>query len=143
MEDFVTEAVKNMRRTEVSTTYAGHMRNRMRHAMIGLVDESGELTKMMLRADYYNQPISIPEYKDELGDILWYLCLAIDDLADAEDKLSQDVFWEILNINSAKLHVRYPEKYSDEQARTRNLDAEKTAVEIAAIQNIQKGATQK
>lgn len=128
MTAFLTRAVKNMKRTEVSTTYAG-IRNRMRHAMMGLADEAGELTKMMLRSDFYRQPVNVTDYKDELGDILWYLCLAIDDLAEDENKSITTIAEEILDINEAKLRIRYPENYSNEQARTRDTETEKEAVD--------------
>ncbi len=127
MNDFIKESVKNMLRTEVSTTYK-NVRSRMEHAIMGFIDESGELAEMMLRARFYNQPIDITHYKDELGDLWWYLCLAVDDIAEAENKTVEEVFYEILNINKAKLKIRYPDKYSDEQARTRNLEKEEDAV---------------
>ena len=81
---------------------------------------------------YYNQPVNTAEYKDELGDIWWYICLAVDDLAKTENKTPEEIFQEILSINKAKLKVRYPEKYSHELARNRELSAEKDAVHSAA-----------
>ncbi len=119
-----------MLRTEISTTYA-NIRQRTLHAMMGIADEAGELIKMMLRSIYYNQRVDVTEYKDELGDIWWYLCLAVDDLAKAENKTVDEVFQEILDINKAKLKVRYPDKYSDKQARCRDLRTEKHAVHRA------------
>ena len=127
MEDFLTQAIENMRRTEVSTTFS-NLRQRMRHAMIGLADEAGELTKLMLRADFYNKTVDPTEYKDELGDILWYLCLAIDDLAEFEEVSPEVIAAEILTINKAKLLTRYPEKYSHQQARERDVEKEQEAI---------------
>ena len=130
-EHFIEESVSNMLRTEVSTTYA-NMDSRMEHAIMGIADESGELTSIMLKARFYNKPIDIPHYKDELGDLWWYLCLAVDDLAKSEGKNPIEVFRELLKINKAKLAIRYPEKYSNDQALCRDLRQEKSAVHDAA-----------
>ena len=126
-EEFITLAVQNMRRTEVSTTFS-NLRQRQRHAMIGLADEAGELTKLMLRADFYNKPVDPLDYKTELGDLLWYFCLAIDDLAQFEGVSPELIAHEILRINKVKLLARYPEKYSHEQARDRNVEKEQEAI---------------
>lgn len=131
MDSFIQESIKNMQRTETSTTYS-RIRARMLHAIMGIADESGELVEIMLRARFYDQPVDITHYKNELGDLWWYLCLAVDDLAETENKTPEEIFREILSINRAKLLARYPEKYSDEQARERNLDAEKEAVQEAS-----------
>ncbi len=125
-ESFLTLAIKNMRRTECSTTFC--MRSKMRHAIMGLADESGELIKIMLKATYYNQTVDPTHYKDELGDILWYFCLAIDDLAEFEGVSPELIATEILAINKAKLLQRYPEGYSHKQARDRDVKEEQKAI---------------
>ncbi len=131
MENFIEKAVKNMLRTEQSTTYK-NIGPRMLHAIMGIADESGELTNIMLQATYYNKPVDIPHYKDELGDLLWYFCLAIEDIARTENKTPEEVANEILSINQAKLKVRYPDKYSNENALHRDLKTEQDAVDSAA-----------
>lgn len=131
MNNFIKESVKNMLRTETSTTYA-NIGNRRLHAMIGIADEGGEFIEMVLRATFYNQPINTEHYKEELGDLWWCFCLAVDELSEAENKTVEDTFQEILDINKAKLKVRYPSKYSNAQARVRNLDTEKDAIHNAA-----------
>ncbi|KKM18721.1 hypothetical protein LCGC14_1662820 [marine sediment metagenome] len=132
MNTFLDDSIQNMRRTETSTTYA-NIRSRMLHAIMGIADEAGELNEMMLRATFYNKRINITHYKEELGDLWWCLCLAVDDLAETEDKTPEKIFQEILSINKAKLKIRYPEKYSNTQACVRDLDAEKHAIEEAKI----------
>lgn len=131
MNAFLEESLANMRRTETSTTYA-NMDSRMEHAIMGIADESGELTSIMLKARFYNKPVDFTHYKDELGDLWWYLCLAVDDLAEKENKNPEEVFQEILNINKAKLSIRYPVKYSNEQATSRDIKQEKNAIHNAA-----------
>ncbi len=128
MEDFLTQAVRNMRRTECSITF-NNIRPRMRHAVAGIVDEAGEISNFVLKADFYNKPVDVTAYKDELGDLLWYWSLAVDDLADAEGVSPEVIAAEILAVNKAKLMVRYPEKYSNEQAIDRDKDAEQEAIE--------------
>ncbi len=128
MFGFLVESINNMKRTEVSVTHHEHINNRMLHAIIGIADESGELVEMMLRSTFYNKPINITDYKDELGDLWWYICLAVDDLAKQENKKPAEIFREILDINKAKLLIRYPEGYSDKQALDRNLKKENDAV---------------
>ncbi|KKM10366.1 hypothetical protein LCGC14_1721940 [marine sediment metagenome] len=131
MNTFIKDSIENMLRTETSTTFA-NIRQRMLHAMIGFADEGGEFIKMVLRATFYNQPVDIADYKEELGDLWWNLCLAVYDLAESEKCTPEEIFREILDINKAKLKVRYPEKYSNIQARIRDIPAEKRAIHNAA-----------
>lgn len=128
MSQILKDAIQNMLRTEVSTTYV-NINSRMEHAIMGIADESGELISILLKARFYNKPVDMSHYKDELGDILWYLCLAADELAKHENKTPEEIFQEILNINRAKLKIRYPNKYSNEQATNRDLGQETQAVQ--------------
>ena len=132
MDDkFISDSITNMLRTETSTTYK-NIDTRMLHAMLGIADEAGEFIEMILRATFYNQRIDMDHYKEELGDLWWCLCLAVDDLAEKENKTAIEMFYEILAINKAKLEARYPDGYSNEKANIRNLQKEKCAIHSAA-----------
>ena len=131
MDKFISDSITNMLRTETSTTYK-NIDTRMLHAMLGIADEAGEFIEMILRATFYNQRIDMDHYKEELGDLWWSLCLAVDDLAEKENKTPIEVFYEILAINKAKLEARYPDGYSNDKACCRDLRKEKYAIHSAA-----------
>ena len=81
------------------------------HAVLGLSGEAGELIDAVKKNLIYGKLLDIENYKEELGDILWYMALAIDSLGSS--------FEEVMQMNLEKLKKRYPEKYTDELASTR------------------------
>lgn len=93
---------------------------RLNHAALGLAGEAGELCGAVERWLYYGRDLDKVNVKEELGDCLWYLALACNalglELAD------------VMAANVLKLRARYPERYTDEHARARDLDAERRAL---------------
>ena len=92
------------------------------HGVIGLTGEVGELAAAVERWVYYSQNLDTTNVREEIGDCLWYLgqiCRAIGyDLNSAMDD------------NIAKLHKRFPEKFTIDQAAEENRDraAEREAI---------------
>ncbi len=91
------------------------------HAAIGLATESGEILDVFKKSIFYGKDIDVTNLKEEIGDIFWYvsrMCEVLD--------IS---FEEVMRTNIAKLKARYGEKFSEEKAVTRNLEAERAILE--------------
>lgn len=90
------------------------------HALLGISSEVGELMEELIIAKTTNREIDIDNYKEEAGDIMWYLALLL-------RKLST-TFEEVSSKNIAKLKARYPQRFTTEDALERDLDKEKDAL---------------
>lgn len=114
-----TEYIEGVKRSE-SHEYK-EPNSRFLHATLGCVTEAGELADIMKKSIFYGKSASIMEIKEELGDQLWYIGVMIDELGSS--------FEEIMEMNIAKLKIRYPEKFTSAAALNRNLEAEEIALE--------------
>lgn len=115
-----TESVVNI----VVDPYSTEVRtapSRLLHAAIGLTTESGELIDALKKHIFYGKPLDTVNLKEELGDLLWYVAIAMDAL-----KLDPS---DVMLTNVNKLRTRYPEKFNSEQAVNRNLEAERETLE--------------
>lgn len=73
------------------------------NASLGLSGEVGELNDMIKKFIFHGHDLIKSEVKKELGDILWYVVLMCSAFGfDLE---------EIMNMNIAKLMIRYPEGF--------------------------------
>lgn len=120
-EEFLTR----VRLTE-STDIAGITQRivsnaRVLHAALGLADETGELVKQVKRAVYYGGDLDRTNCIEELGDMLWFIGLALDALGAS--------FEDAFGANARKLHARYGGHYSQEAALNRDLSQELKALE--------------
>ena len=106
-------------RTE--STVDAQINRRLDHAADGLCTESGEVKDIMKRSKFYGKNIDIVNYKEELGDILWYIAIACDAL--------DCTFEELMEKNIEKLRIRYPEKFTHDNALNRDLIAERKSLE--------------
>lgn len=91
------------------------------HVTLGMVTESAEIADAIKKHIAYGREIDVVNIKEELGDLLWYIAIAMDVFGFEPS----DVF----KTNIEKLKIRYPEKYTDELAETRNLEAERKILE--------------
>ncbi len=93
---------------------------RLLHAAIGMFTESGEMLNALRRQmnGYNLDKINVAE---EIGDLQWYSAIAIDELGISEEAIRQMVI--------DKLAVRYPDKFTSQSAITRDLFAERKALE--------------
>lgn len=89
---------------------------RLLHGTIGASTEAAELLDAIKKHIYYGRDLDIPNIKEEIGDIMFYLFLLIDEL-----DLS---FEEILEKNIEKLRIRYPNRFSKEDAINRDIKKE-------------------
>lgn len=87
------------------------------HAGMGMVTEAGEYMDQMKRHMIYGAPLDHTNLKEELGDMLWYIALAMRALDTNFEK-------EFLR-NIVKLKARFPDKFTMENAINRDLDGER------------------
>ena len=91
------------------------------HGAIGLATEAGELLDAIKRVLYYGGTLDRLDLVEELGDLEWYMAIVRDALGVDQD--------EVQRINIAKLRVRYPEKFTSQDALHRDLGQEREIVE--------------
>ncbi len=81
-------------------------------ALIGLVDELGEICGPVKKHLYHQHELDLLHLEEEIGDLCWYLgtlCNALD--------LS---LFDALTTNVAKLKRRYPDGFSPERSLHRH-----------------------
>lgn len=91
------------------------------HAGIGLATEGGEFLDALKKHIFYGKELDTVNLAEELGDILWYVALAMRSL--------DTTFDEQMDINIKKLAARYPEKFDEFLAENRNLQIERDILE--------------
>lgn len=96
---------------------------RLLHAVMGLCTEVGELQDQVKKHLFYGTNLDLVNLKEEGGDLFWYLAILADVLGEAN-------FTNMLQANIAKLRVRYPEKFEEKAANNRDLDKERSALEL-------------
>ena len=99
--------------------------SRLMHAAMGMVTESGEFMDAFKKLTIYGKVIDKTNLVEEIGDIFWYCALACRTLGVS--------FEEVFDRNIQKLKIRYPEKFTSENALNRDLKAEREALEGADV----------
>ncbi len=94
---------------------------RLLHAALGLQTESAEFSDALKKHVFYGAKLDKVNLKEELGDIFWYMAIACDALGTTFEEEQARV------IN--KLKTRYPDKFTEDKASTRDLDAERKVLE--------------
>lgn len=98
-----------------------YKRERLVHAAMGMQTETAEFTDALKKSLFYGKTLDVTNLKEELGDLLWYVAIAMDELdTDFETEMER-----VIN----KLKVRYPEKFTRDAAEDRDLDAEREVLE--------------
>jgi NTP pyrophosphatase (non-canonical NTP hydrolase) len=113
------EYIKSVLRSESPNFY--DISERLLHAALGIQTESGEFSDIIKKSLFYGRTYDRPNAKEELGDLLWYIAFAIDELG--------TTFEEVMELNIAKLKLRYPEQFTEEHAENRNLEEERNILE--------------
>lgn len=96
------------------------------HAILGLAGESGELIEALIATVEATMKgdaagLDTVNLKEEAGDKLWFLALLF-------KELDTDFSTEGARV-IAKLKVRFPDRFTEDRANTRDLDAERVALE--------------
>lgn len=94
---------------------------RLLHAGIGLATESGEFLDALKKSIFYGKELDRVNLKEEVGDLLWYCAIALDELGGD--------FGQVMETNIAKLKARYPNKFTEHDAEVRDLDKEREILE--------------
>lgn len=116
MKDYIQNAVKT---ESIHFNVTG--RERLLHAGIGLATESGEFLDALKKSIFYGKELDTVNLKEELGDVLWYMAIAMDVLGtDFETEMEKNI---------KKLKARYGEKFSQGSAEKRDLKKEREALE--------------
>jgi NTP pyrophosphatase (non-canonical NTP hydrolase) len=114
----IKEYVEKARRTcaNLSTRQADNI-----HMALGLTTEAGEFADIFKKNLAYQKPIDWVNAKEEIGDAMWYIANFC--------SINGFDLEEILATNIAKLEARYPEKFTEENAVSRNLNIERKILE--------------
>lgn len=116
MKDYIQDAIKT---ESVHFNVTG--RERLLHAGIGLATESGEFLDALKKSIFYGKELDTVNLKEELGDVLWYMAIAMDALGtDFETEMEKNI---------KKLKARYGEKFSQDSAEKRDLKREREILE--------------
>ena len=83
--------------------------------------ETAEFTDALKKSIFYGKTLDIINLKEELGDLLWYVSIAMDELGtNYEHEMNRVII---------KLKSRYPEKFTEEKAENRDLKKEREILE--------------
>lgn len=93
------------------------------HSVQGLVTEVGEITDLLKKRSYYGKVSTALEFKEELGDLLFYVESTAQAVGSSLD--------ELMELMLAKHSVRYPDGVFDAaHAIERDKDAELEAMRV-------------
>lgn len=123
MKDYIQQAVQTESLEDPLDGIYPEESHRLLHAGIGMVTEAGEFIDALKKHLYYDKDLDLTNLKEELGDILWYMAIAM-------DALDTDFDTE-MRRNIDKLRVRYPNNFRVYDAEHRDLDAERMSLEAA------------
>lgn len=90
------------------------------HSAIGQLTEAEEFLSAICLHVFEGKPMDLINLREEIGDSLYYLAVAC-------SCLDTDLGAEQVN-NIAKLSARYPEKFTEDAALNRDLNAERKAI---------------
>jgi len=113
--------IKDAIRTESPNFFIEKVDPRLLHAAIGLGTEAGEIQDALKKTIYYGKDLDLVNLKEEVGDILWYLAIAMDVLNTDFDSEQDRVI--------RKLKARYPSKFENDLAENRDIAAERKILE--------------
>ena len=123
MKNYIEKAIKTESKDfdKISNRLQDKSMIRLLHAGMGLATESAEFLDALKKAIYYGKKLDKVNLAEEMGDILWYCAIALDELGVS--------FEEVMEKNIAKLEARYPEKFTEEKAENRDLKTERDILE--------------
>ena len=94
---------------------------RLLHGSCGIATEAGELLDAMKKHIFYGKEIDIVNVVEELGDLMWYTAIILDELGVE--------FEDVMDKNINKLKARYGNKFSEHSANSRDLNKERKILE--------------
>jgi NTP pyrophosphatase (non-canonical NTP hydrolase) len=109
---------------------------RLTHAAMGLVTEAAEFIDVLKKYTMYGKDIDYVNLAEEIGDIGWFVAVAIDALAKIMNTDPSILEKQIKEINIAKLKVRYPNKFTEDSAINRDLNAERDILSTVDVKKM-------
>lgn len=91
------------------------------HCLVGLQTEIGELADPFKKGIYYGKEVDLVNVGEEIADSLWYIVNLC--------RLTGINLDQQLKNNIQKLKVRFPDKFTSENAINRNLELERKELE--------------
>lgn len=91
------------------------------HMVLGMQTESAEIADVYKKHIAYGKDLDLVNIKEEIGDLMWYIA-----------NLCTLKGWDlecIMQTNIDKLKVRFPEKFTNENALNRDLKEERKVLE--------------
>ena len=116
MKDYIQKASRTN-----SNIYNIQDNEQLLHAGIGLATEAVEFLDALKKSIFYGKKLDKVNLKEELGDMLWYMALAM-------KELDTDFNTE-MKRNIEKLSARYPKKFSLEKSENRDIKTEREILE--------------
>ena len=104
-----------------STIQLNHLHANVVHGIVGVATETSELVEALLEAMKTGKPIDEVNLKEEVGDCFWYLALIA--------KACGFSFEEAMQTNADKLRARFPDKFTQDRALRRDINAERKILE--------------
>lgn len=113
--------------SELKERFSKEENLRLLHASLGMQTESAEFADMLKKHLFYGKQIDTVNLQEELGDLLWYVSIALDVLGTS--------YIQVMKTNISKLKSRYPNKFTEYDAQIRNLTAEREILESGCCGN--------
>lgn len=105
---------------ELNKSYVDKRFIRIFHSIIGISTEAGELQEALLKIINGEKADNV-NIAEEIGDTLWYIALACDELNLDPEKIMITII--------EKLRARYPQRFTEQAAIVRDLDTERKILE--------------
>lgn len=102
-------------------TVLDDVNSRIFHGIIGICTESGELAEA-LQNTLTGNDTDLINVVEEIGDVQWYSAILFDEL-----KVNP---YACLNAVIEKLKIRYPDKFTSDNAINRNLQSERETLDL-------------
>jgi NTP pyrophosphatase (non-canonical NTP hydrolase) len=126
-DEYVELALRteNMNYYKITERVTEEQNIRLLHAFIGMSTETGELMDALKKYLIYGKDLDVANLEEELGDMLWYIALAISSIKKIKEPFHGSCSFDlIMSANIRKLAKRYGDKYTDVAAINRNYSDE-------------------
>lgn len=91
------------------------------HMLFGISTEIGELQDQYKKHLAYGKELDLVNIEEEIGDIMWYIINFC--------RFNNLDLEKILDQNIEKLKSRFPDKFTEQLAKNRDLDSERKVLE--------------
>ncbi len=124
MENFIKDSMRtesSLFKPLIDKDNKGYSQPRLIHAQMGMQTECAEFADALKKSLFYGKTLDVVNLKEELGDMMWYMTIAMDELGTDFQTEADRVI--------KKLKTRYPDKFSEDKAENRDLESERKILE--------------